>query len=1201
MKWFGAAVLGFLVGAILALMFADGRGWFEFGLFGAAAFLMWVHSRRKEPAPAPGVAILQQQIDRLTQRVMELEQRQTATLPAIAPAITPASNPALVKVSAAAEQPPKPIVLPAAPVVVAPIPSPVAAKPAVAPTPAPAATVFVTVPPTAVHRPPPPPAPPPPPPIPLRERLPAPVAEFIFGGNVLVKLGVLILFLGLAFLLRYTAERVTVPIELRYAGVALVGMVLLAIGWKLRQKRRTYALVLQGAGVGVFYLTTIAAMKISELLPPTIGFGFMVAVAVLGALLAVLQDAPMLALVATLEGFAAPVLASTGQNRPVALFTYLLILDLGVALIAARKAWRPLNLVALVGTFTLASGWAERNYTPDQFGIVEPFLIAFFLLFTAVGLMFARQTLKDAPAQATLGEQALQALRRVGRVDSSLVFGVPMVAFGMQYLLMRPYEMGAALSAAALFAFYIALAWLVLRTQAAGLRLLAEAYAIVGVIFGTLAIPLGLEDRWTSASWAVEAAGMYWLGARQRRGYTRAFAYLVMAGAIVKLLATMQVDGAPGHALLSGTWLGPLMLAGGALAMWSTYLRRVRSEADDREAGAAMTLPWIGLGGLSLLAWQTLLPDWAAVCTVALGLVAYLVARRWKLPVLGVVSAGLQAIALAAFLATLHRSDATAAYLGGDDGLQWLAALLIALGILARVAMPIRDALHEAQGRPPSWPLAQVIGVLAGVSLLHLALLFHLSLWQAAALWPLTALVVFWLALRLGMGALALWSAAMQGLCALLLFAAPSAAQDARAFAHLGFGTAMALAFVALLAAEWLRTNKQSWSPSVLTRWLPLLWGLAWWAFGTASETLRVLDLAQALGYLPAALLGLTLFTSMAAVLVARWRGWQELGLTSLATLPVFVLIGGVAALGEGADFYLPSSHLGFVAWPAVVLWHFMLLRQQPRWLVAARLAPWHMAGLWLFTLLAGRECQWMMGQWGDDVSAWSLLGWVLVPLLVVYGLSRPFVLARWPVNAFRQAYLEWAALPLAAALLLWVWTSNVLSDGAASPLPFVPLLNPLELGMVLALAALALWVRALPEASRWRNARLQAVVFGASAFALYTGALLRACSHYGGVAWDVEALHDSWLAQVSLTIGWAICGVAVMVLGTRRVQRVVWVVGACLLGVVVAKLFLVDLADRGGLFRIVSFLSVGVLLLLVGYFSPVPPRRDDQAQEVTP
>lgn len=64
------------------------------------------------------------------------------------------------------------------------------------------------------------------------------------------------------------------------------------------------------------------------------------------------------------------------------------------------------------------------------------------------------------------------------------------------------------------------------------------------------------------------------------------------------------------------------------------------------------------------------------------------------------------------------------------------------------------------------------------------------------------------------------------------------------------------------------------------------------------------------------------------------------------------------------------------------------------------------------------------------------------------------------------------------------------------------------------------------------------------------------------------------------------------MVGGHRRVHRELWLVGAALIGVVVAKLFFVELGNRGGLERIISFIGVGVLLLVVGYFAPLPPKR---------
>jgi len=105
---------------------------------------------------------------------------------------------------------------------------------------------------------------------------------------------------------------------------------------------------------------------------------------------------------------------------------------------------------------------------------------------------------------------------------------------------------------------------------------------------------------------------------------------------------------------------------------------------------------------------------------------------------------------------------------------------------------------------------------------------------------------------------------------------------------------------------------------------------------------------------------------------------------------------------------------------------------------------------------------------------------------------------------------------------------------------------------------------------------------------------VLRSCHHWAGVAWSVDAMVASRLAQAALSVAWSLIGVALMLAGHRRPRRALWIVGAALLGVVVAKLFLIELADRGSLSRIVSFLVVGGLMLAVGYFAPMPPRRGD-------
>jgi uncharacterized membrane protein len=68
------------------------------------------------------------------------------------------------------------------------------------------------------------------------------------------------------------------------------------------------------------------------------------------------------------------------------------------------------------------------------------------------------------------------------------------------------------------------------------------------------------------------------------------------------------------------------------------------------------------------------------------------------------------------------------------------------------------------------------------------------------------------------------------------------------------------------------------------------------------------------------------------------------------------------------------------------------------------------------------------------------------------------------------------------------------------------------------------------------------------------------------------------------------------MFAATRRGLRPLWIVGAGLLAVVVGKLFLIDLGALAGLPRVVAFLGVGILLLVIGYLSPLPPAASDDA-----
>ena len=368
--------------------------------------------------------------------------------------------------------------------------------------------------------------PPPPAPPNAFERAIAQGWDWLRGGNLLAKIGVVILFFGAVFLVKYAAEHSLFPIELRFAGLGAGAVALLVMGWRLRASKPGYAQILQGGGIAGLYLVTFAAARLYHLLPLPLALAVMVAVAVLAALLAVAQNSLAMAVIGTGGGFMAPLLVSTGSGNHIALFSYYAILNLGVFTVAWFRAWRVLNLLGLLFTFGIVGVFRGTRYDDEKLISTDGFLLLFFLMYVAVSILFALRQKPDLK----------------GAVSASLVFGLPVAAFGIHASLWSGTEYALAYSALGFGAFYLGLATLLWNRQREHLRLLCEAFAALGVIFTSLAIPLAFDEQATAAMWAVEGAGLMWLGVRQDRKLARAFSLLLQVGGTLAFLSQGLVD-----------------------------------------------------------------------------------------------------------------------------------------------------------------------------------------------------------------------------------------------------------------------------------------------------------------------------------------------------------------------------------------------------------------------------------------------------------------------------------------------------------------------------------------------------------------------------------------------------------------------------------------------------------------------------------
>ena len=379
------------------------------------------------------------------------------------------------------------------------------------------------------------------------------IIDFFTTGNVVAKVGVIILFFGVAFLLKYAAQRNLFPIEARLISVAISAIAMLVVGWRVRITRLMYGLILQGGGIGILYLNLFATARHYELMPITLAFGIMVGLVILSAFLAVLHDSRALACFGTIGGFLAPVLMSTGTGNHIVLFSYYALLNAGIFGIAWFKAWREINLIGFVFTFVIGALWGERYYQHTYFMSVEPFLVLSFLFYVAISILFAFR----------------QPLHLKGYVDSTLVFGTPLVVFALQHGLVHNFEYGLAISAFVMSGLYILLATALWRRNVEGMRMLTESFLALAVVFGSLAIPLALDGRWTTASWSLEGAALVWVGIRQNRLLARHFGLLLIVGANVSFLVSNN-EPTGTIPVLNGLYLSCLLISMAALI--SSYL-----------------------------------------------------------------------------------------------------------------------------------------------------------------------------------------------------------------------------------------------------------------------------------------------------------------------------------------------------------------------------------------------------------------------------------------------------------------------------------------------------------------------------------------------------------------------------------------------------------------------------------------------------
>ena len=384
----------------------------------------------------------------------------------------------------------------------------------------------------------------------------ASATQWFFGENLVVRVGALVLLVGVVLLLKLASQYIEVSMPVRMALVALGGLVITVVGYRTTAKKRSYGLTLQGVGFAVIYLTVFASFKLYGLLPSTLTFGVLALLAGLTVMFSVWQNALPLAVLAFGGAFFAPILVSRPDGSVVMLFSYYLLLNIAVAVIAHYRTWKLLNALSLAVTFGLAYVWGFRAFSGNSAGAgwlslrwqLLGLLVGHMALYLFIAVRYSQQVV-------SYNQMLLQMNTRVARrpiisIDSGLLFGTALLGFGLMASLLNDLPYHLAFASSALSAIYLSLGlWLLKHHRRSiasdrqannqfdnSFELLIEASLALGCGFLALVIPLALSAKWISIGWAVQGAALVWLGARTQRRWTVYFGLALQGFSIVLLV-----------------------------------------------------------------------------------------------------------------------------------------------------------------------------------------------------------------------------------------------------------------------------------------------------------------------------------------------------------------------------------------------------------------------------------------------------------------------------------------------------------------------------------------------------------------------------------------------------------------------------------------------------------------------------------------
>ena len=346
------------------------------------------------------------------------------------------------------------------------------------------------------------------------------VKRWLWQGNPVLKVAIMILLIGLILLLRFATEHWQLSLAVKLSLVAAVSVGVVIFGYVLLQKNRSFALALEALGLSGLFLTLFFAYYngvIASLVIVSLCFVVVMAVTLW---LSLKQQSIELALMAMIIAYLAPFTLPVRNATAIELVAYYLVINIAVAVLSTFRPWKVLNQIAFLMTVVVGGAYAfYQGKTPER-GMLALLVLAHSKVFIWLSFRYSQ----------LLAREDLTQFKLKPILDVALIFAAPIVAFAFLYVMYFEetiWQAGFSLGFAALYAMLYQL-----LKRAHSVELIAQSYLSLTLVFLALIPPILLPDQWGVVGWSIEGALIFMYALYQNSALSRylAMGLLAVAG-----------------------------------------------------------------------------------------------------------------------------------------------------------------------------------------------------------------------------------------------------------------------------------------------------------------------------------------------------------------------------------------------------------------------------------------------------------------------------------------------------------------------------------------------------------------------------------------------------------------------------------------------------------------------------------------------